>query len=107
MQIAMQKLQKFEYSGHTGIFYCAHYISIEPFKLQKTEGGIFIQKLCSVLKIYTIEGSLFDHIVNPDSNLVALYLAYEYWQPIQEFNDNVKVQKNNQQHRFQISNDNF
>jgi hypothetical protein len=34
------------------------------------------------------------HIVNPDSNLVVLKRAYEYWQPIWACNDDAMVQKN-------------
>jgi hypothetical protein len=34
------------------------------------------------------------HIVNPDSNLVALNRAYEYWQLIWAFNDDVMIQEN-------------
>ncbi len=34
------------------------------------------------------------HVANPDSNLVALNRAYEYWQPMRAFNDNALVQKN-------------
>jgi hypothetical protein len=57
MQIAMQKRQKVECSGHTGIFHRPHYISFRPVSVQKLhyEGGIFLQKLYSALKIFTTE----------------------------------------------------
>jgi hypothetical protein len=47
-------------------------------------------ELCSVLKIFTIEGSQ----LIPDSNLAALNHACEYLQPAQTFNNIVLAQTN-------------
>jgi hypothetical protein len=44
--------------------------------------------------LFTRYSWMKDHTANPDSNLVALNRAYDYWQPIWAFNDGFFVQKN-------------
>jgi hypothetical protein len=78
MQISMQKRQRIECSGHTGIFHHPHYISLGPVKKLLYECGIFIQNYTLFSKYILLK----IHIANPDSNLVVLNRAYEYWQPI-------------------------
>ncbi len=83
MQIAMQKSQEIECSVHTVTFQHPHYISFRPVNKRNRIFTPFTRVL--LLKV---------HIANPDSNLVVLNHAYEYWQPMLAFNENAMVQKN-------------
>ena len=90
----MQKSQWIECSGHTRIFRSPHYISFGP--VQKTALWRWNFHTESV-RNYTLLSRYLQlkvHIVNPDSNLVALNRAYEYWQLIWAFNDDVMIQEN-------------
>ena len=57
MQISMQKRQRIECSGHTGIFHHPHYISLGPVKKTALWRWNFHTEVYSLLQIYTTEDS--------------------------------------------------
>ncbi len=90
MQIAMQKRQQLSAVGTQGFFTILTTYHSNLWKWMHDECRNFIQKhtllsRCSLLKV---------NIANPDSNLVVLNSAYEYWQPTWAFNDDLIVETN-------------
>jgi hypothetical protein len=80
------------WSGHTSWDFLPS--SVHIIRICKTKCTMKVEISYRNFTLFSIYFRLKVHIANPDSNLMAVNCAYEYWQPMWAFNDDVMVQIN-------------